>query len=57
MSTRNVKHEARSTSFWNGTVTFWCGPTMRRRDLERVFGSNCPACKRAKKQHRKGGRR
>lgn len=60
MATKELWHEARTTSFWHGTLTSWCGQTVRRRDVQtRWFGcfTNCRACRKAKKDHKRGGSR
>lgn len=57
----NVWHERRSSSFWNGTVTAWCGWTSRKSDVQTgvtwLGKKKCPACARASKAHKKAGRR
>ncbi|WP_165436215.1 hypothetical protein [Amycolatopsis suaedae] len=47
-------------SWWSGDLTTLCGLRIPSRDVKGkawFSGPTCPACKRVKKQQKKGGRR
>ncbi|MBA8827099.1 hypothetical protein FHX42_004483 [Saccharopolyspora lacisalsi] len=51
-----VKHKIYRRSWWDGSVTAWCGnraPAGAYRETWLTGGTTCPACIQAKKQHRK----
>ena len=42
-------HEVRSSSWWNGTWTTWCGMTVAKKDVDRMWlaSVDCDGCKAA----------
>lgn len=60
MNNRSLWHLVRSSTFFGGTLTSWCGQIVRKRDVKRGslwLGKTCRACVQAKKQHKRGGTR
>lgn len=53
-------HQMEKRSWWNGEVTALCGYRAPRGSYETgglLTGVTCPACKRLKKDSKKGGKK